>query len=153
MDTTQFVKSFDRLVRLYVYDHFTRTGQAPTIAEIAQTFSSPLPDIQAAFQRLVERKALVLQKESGEILMAEPFSAVPTPFRVETEEQSWWGNCIWDALGIPAMLNTDATIITSCGDCGEKMVLTIKYGFLRQGEGVVHYLVPARDWWRDVIFT
>jgi hypothetical protein len=36
--------------------------------------------------------------------MANPFSAVPTPFLVRSGDRSWYGNCIWDALGIPAML-------------------------------------------------
>lgn len=85
--------------------------------------------------------------------MAEPFSAIPTSFVVESGSRSWWGNCIWDALGIPAALGRDAKIVTSCADCGESMTLTVEEGRLSGSDGVVHYLVPARQWWPDVVFT
>ncbi len=110
-------------------------------------------DFDPAFQRLAEGKALVLQRESGEVLMAEPFSAVPTAFEVEIEDGTWWGNCIWDALGIPAMLGRDARVRTSCGDCGESMELLIRDGKLLPADGVIHYLMPVRRWWEDVVFA
>ena len=112
-----------------------------------------LARVAAAFERLGEGKALVLQPESGEVLMAEPFSAVPTAFEVESETGSWWGNCIWDALGIPAMLDCDARIRTSCADCGEAMTLEVRDGELLPATGVVHYALPASRWWQDIVFT
>ena len=89
--------------------------------------------------------------------MAEPFSAVPTAFAVESGGRSWWGNCIWDALGIPAMLQRDAVIRSSCPDCGEAMTLEVRDGRLRgaalPAAGVVHYSVPAHRWWEDVVYA
>jgi DNA-binding GntR family transcriptional regulator len=72
---------FDKHLRHAIYEHFVKTGQAPTIVHYAQAFSCSLADVQAAYQRLTDGRALVLQG-NGEILMAEPFSAVPTPFYV-----------------------------------------------------------------------
>jgi hypothetical protein len=85
--------------------------------------------------------------------MAEPFSAVPTPFVVQAGARRWWGNCVWDALGILAMLRADGQVLTSCGCCGRAMTLEVQDGALRDAPGVVHYAIPARDWWRDVVFT
>ena len=32
--------------------------------------------------------------------------------------RSYFGNCIWDALGVAAMLGEDVEIPAACGDCG-----------------------------------
>ncbi len=145
-------ESFDTKVRLHVYDHFIKSGRVPTLAEAAEALTSTASEVRAAYQRLADGKALVLQ-ENREILMAEPFSAVPTPFVVESGKRSWWANCIWDALGVPAMLKEDARILTSCGCCGDVMTLEVKEGRLLKAGGVAHFAIPARDWWKNVVFT
>ena len=142
----------DKQVRLQVYRHFLTTGHAPTRQEVAHALALPLPHIQSAYQRLSAGKALVLQK-SGEVLMAEPFSAVPTAFVVESGTRMWWGNCIWDALGIAALLKEDARVVTACGCCHEAMSLEIQAGTLLKIPGVVHFALPPRVWWDDVVFT
>ena len=145
-------ETFDKRVRLHIYNHFVEKGRAPSIIETATALSSSLTDIRAAYQRLADGRALVLQG-NGEILMAEPFSAVPTPFQVEVGKRSWWGNCIWDALGIPAMLNEDARIVTACGCCNDSMVLEVNKGSLVAASGIVHFAIPPKDWWKDVVFA
>ncbi len=152
MEHAQDNELFDKHVRRQIYTHFLKTGQAPTTGEIAKALSCPLLNVQAAYQRLAEGRALVLQK-NGEVLMAEPFSAIPTAFSVEVGKHTWWGNCIWDALGIPAMLKKDARILTSCGCCGEAMVLEVKDGSLLEIPGIVHFAIPPKDWWNDVVFA
>ncbi len=145
--------AFDSRIRLFVYRHFVEVGGAPARTEIARRMGASSDQVAAAFERLGEGKALVLQPESGEVLMAEPFSAVPTAFEVSSGGRHWWGNCIWDALGIPAMLGQDAKVRTSCADCGEAMELKVRGGELLPAAGVVHYSVPANRWWEDVVFT
>ncbi len=145
--------AFDSKVRLFVYRHFVEAGRAPSKVEVAERLRVDARRVTAAFERLGHGKALVIQPESGEVLMAEPFSAVPTAFVVETSDRGWWGNCIWDALGIPAMLKRDATVRTSCGDCGEAMTLEVRGGKLLPAAGVVHYSVPAHRWWEDVVYA
>ena len=89
-------QELDRLVRKFVYGTAMHRGSPPTMAETSAAFSVPLPDIRASFQHLAEGHILVLQPENGEILMANPFSAVPTPFLVELEAFACFGNCIWE---------------------------------------------------------
>lgn len=67
--------------------------------------------IRAGLRRLVETHAFCLQ-ENGELWRAAPFFAVSTAFPVEAGNRRWWGNCIWDALGIPAMLG--AALFSGC---------------------------------------
>lgn len=85
--------------------------------------------------------------------MAHPLSAVPTPFAVETERGSFYGNCIWDGLGAIAMLGRDGRVETACPDCGEPLVFTVRDGELEPVEAVVHYAVPAGRWWEDIGFS
>ena len=145
-------QTFDIRVRAHVYDVTMRTGAPPTSAEVARGMSLSGDDVRAAFRRLADAHVLVLKPDTGEILMANPFSAVPTPFLVETEKFSAYGNCIWDALGIPAMLGVDARIITSCADCGASAEIMISGGEVN-GDGILHFAIPARDWWNDIVFT
>jgi hypothetical protein len=145
--------TFDKQIRRYVYDHFIKVGQAPTLVETAAALTSSLLEVEAAHRRLAEGRALVLQAATAEVLMAPPFSAIPTPFKVEVGDRSWWGNCIWDALGIPAMLKEDVRISTSCGDCNEAMVLTIKDEALLETSGLIHFALPAKQWWSNIVFT
>ncbi len=144
---------FDRRVRLATYRHFVDTGAAPTPAEVAAPLGSTAEAVQEAWTRLAAEHVFVRQPGTGALWMAMPFSAVPTGFRVHAAGRSWWANCAWDALGIPAMLGVPARIDASCGDCAEPMVIETGDGGLARGEGVVHFAVPARDWWDDIGFT
>ncbi len=143
---------FDKQVRHYIYEHFVKTGQAPTLLQCAQAFACPIAEVRAAYQRLADGRALVLQS-NGEILMAEPFSAVPTAFYVEVGDHAWWGNCMWDALGIAAMLKEDARVVTACGCCNDAMIVEIRNGKLVGTSGLVHFAIPPRDWWNNVVFA
>jgi hypothetical protein len=152
MTQTSQPSLFDKQVRRYIYEYFVQQQQAPAMLQCAQALASDVSQIEAAFRRLAEGKALVLQN-NGEILMAEPFSAVPTAFYVEAGAYAWWGNCIWDALGIPAMLKQDARIVTACGCCNDAMTVEIRDGELFNASGVVHFAIPPKEWWKDVVFA
>lgn len=143
----------DKEVRRLIFDTLMRTGRAPSSAEVASSLAAPQESVRASFQRLADAHMLLLQRASSEILMAGPFSAVPTPFQVQSGGVSYWGNCIWDALGIPAMLHQDALITTACGDCGEAMQLTIDGGNLAPADGIIHFAIPARRWWDNLVYT
>ena len=143
----------DKEVRRLIFDTLMRTGQAPLTTEIASTLGAPHESVRQSFQRLAGAHMLLLQRASGEILMAGPFSAVPTAFHVRSGGISYWGNCIWDALGIPAMLHQDALITTACGDCGEAMQLDIEGGTLAPADGLIHFAIPARRWWDNLVYT
>ncbi len=145
--------SLDIEVRRIIYDGFLAQGAAPGKKLIARLLNLPEPDIDAAFERLGEAHQLVLQPESREVLMANPFSVVPTAFKVTCGTRSWWANCIWDALGVSAMIGQDGVVETSCPDCGEALRLEIKASRLQPAEGLVHFSVPAARWWEDIIYT
>lgn len=135
----------DDETRFLIYDITMREGAPPTQARLGA-------DAVESMKRLAAARMLVLQPETDEILMAGPFSAVPTPFRVTLDAFSCYGNCIWDALGIAAMLRKDASIETSCGDCGAATCIGVRDGKV-SGDGFMHFALPPRMWWQDIVFT
>ncbi len=139
-------------IRAFVYDTCRTRGLPPSIADTAANLDRSPAEVQAAFRRLAEDHVLVLQP-NGEVLMANPFSAVPTPFSVRAGSVMAYANCIWDALGIPAMLECDAEISTSCGCCGARLHLEVAAGSVHSEADVVHFAVPARHWWDNIVFT
>jgi hypothetical protein len=140
-------------IRRHVYETVLATGLPPLACEVAASLGLDEAEVRDSFERLAAGRVLVLQEESREILMAPPFSAVPTPFPVETAGRRYWGNCIWDALGVLALLKRDGSIAASCGCCGLSLSLRVQDGALRPAEGVVHFALPARRWWEDIVFT
>ena len=141
----------DSALRLHIYDEIVRTSEAPSLTALARQFGVPEQGVRTALRRLHDAHVLVLQP-SDEVLMANPFSAVPTPFVTEAGDRRWFGNCIWDGLGILATLHADGRVLTSCACCGEAMTLGVREGVLT-GDGMVHFALPARRWWDDIVFN
>ena len=141
----------DSTLRLHIYDEIVRTSEAPSVAALANKFGAPITDVRAALRRMHDAHMLVLQP-SGELLMANPFSAVPTPFVTEVGGRRWFGNCVWDALGILATLHANGRVLTACAGCGDAMALEVHDAVLTGG-GIVHFALPARRWWDDIVFN
>jgi hypothetical protein len=142
-----------REVRLYVFGEAANTGIVPQPPGIAAALGRLQTEVEQALRQLAAGKVLILAPNDGNIWAANPFCAVPSPFRVESRGKTYWGICIWDALGIVAALDTDATIRTSCGDCSEPMLLEVAAGKLKRSQGLIHFAVPAHHWWDNIGFT
>ena len=139
-------------LRNATYGRFVALGRAPKAAEIAAAIERSESDVRDGWRRLHDAHALVLDG-SGEIRMANPFSAVPTAFRVEAAGKSWFANCAWDAFGIGAALRVDSLIDTDCADCHDPIRLAVRDGRPDDTDLVFHVLVPAISWWQDIGFT
>jgi hypothetical protein len=89
----------------------------------------------------------------GALRMANPFSAVPTRFRVHTLGRWWFANCAWDSFGICAALNSDGHISTTCPDCDDSIEIDVADAQPSDTSLLFHSLVPASRWWDDIVFT
>ena len=138
-------------VRVEIYKYIVAHTVVPTIEKLSQVINQPLGAIQNAVRLLADAHALVLQP-TGEILMANPFSAVPTGFEVTIGKRKWWGNCIWDSLGIVSAVGGDGDVDTACGCCGLAMRVQVRQQDVL-GVGIVHFAIPARHWWDDIVFN
>ena len=144
----------DLHIRSHVYSSFVRDGSVSTPGATGVELGLAESEVAEAYRRLHDAHALVLQPDGTEIRMLHPFSAVETTYRVEAGRRSWFANCAWDALGIPGALHGDGRIESACPDCGETLELEVRDGELVRGrELLVHFVVPARRWWDDIVFT
>jgi len=147
-------EELDKHVRLQLYERFLSVGSPPTAAETAEALAIPRNEAEEAYRRLEQGHVIVLAPGTTNVWMANPLSAVPTRFRVVTDNgRSWWGNCVWDALGILAMVGSDGAVDTSCPDCGEKIELRVEDRELQPVDAVIHFAVPAARWWENIAFT
>ena len=140
-------------IRNVTYRTFVELGRAPTADEVAAPARLSRADVDTAWAELDHAHALVLNPATSEIRMANPFSAVPTAYRVRAAERWWYGNCAWDALGICAALHVDGEIEASCPDCGETIALGLRDQRVDDELLLFHCLVPAAHWWDDIVFT
>jgi hypothetical protein len=143
----------DIMVRNATYALFAELGRAPTADDVAQRAGSDAGDVAAVWRRLHDAHALVLDVETGALRMANPFSAVPTSYRVQAGGRWWDANCAWDAFGICAALHTDGRIESACPDCDRPIEVAVRDGRPDDEDLVFHCLVPAARWWDDIVFT
>jgi alkylmercury lyase-like protein len=123
----------------HIFREFADTGLPPelTKAELAE---------------LAAAHAVVLDG-AGRIAFANPFAARPSNSRVQTPSGSYDAVCVWDALGIAALLGPTARIETRCPDCSAPLSLEVRDGDLVPTGYAVHFLVPAARWYDDIAFT
>jgi hypothetical protein len=147
------VDARDLELRNLTYALLVERGRVPAAGEVAARAGTSREDVVAGWRRLHDVHALVLDPTTDEIRMANPFSAVATPFRVRARDRWWDANCAWDAFGVCAALHADGTIETACPDCGEQLTIDVRDGRPSDDALLFHCLVPAARWWDDIAFT
>jgi len=145
------MNSFERLVRVVVIQALRDTSLAPSAAQVAATLGAGEPDVSSALRSLAKEHRLALVPGTDKVWMAHPFSGVETDFVVSIGKRRWFANCVWDGLAILALLG-DGFLDTHSPATGEPMRFQVRDGRVL-GEGLVHFLVPARSFWDDIGFT
>ena len=145
--------AFDNDVRLTLYRFFLENGRPPVAAEIGAALDARPVQVEEALKRLHDAHVLVLAPGTPYVWMANPLSALPTPYRVAAGGRGFWANCVWDALGAVAMLGGTGTVTAKCGDCGDDLQLEVRDGEVASSDYLVHFAVPAAHWWDDIGFN
>jgi DNA-binding transcriptional MocR family regulator len=140
-------------IRAFVYRHFADTTRAPSVDETADAFALTHDQAASAYEALHARHALFLEPGRHEIRMANPFSNIETPFRVQAGDKTYFANCAWDSLGIPAALHSDADVEAVCAHSGEQILLQVRDGQVSDSVVLAHFLVPFERWYADLIST
>lgn len=140
-------------IRTFIYDHFAQTTHAPSINETALRFDLTREEAASVFKELHQRHALFLAANMHDILMANPFSGVETTFRVHVNGKTYFANCAWDSLGIPAALHVDAEIEAFCSQSRASIRISVEDGKVSKSDVLTHFLVPFKHWYDDLIFT
>ena len=145
--------SLDWSERQVVSASTAERGRPPAFHEAAAALGISAGRTRDAYRRLHERHALFLVPGGVRIRMAHPFSGVPSEFRFFSGGREYWANCAWDMLGIPAALHADARIEAACAEDDQPVVITVEGGHVHGHREVVHFPLPFRQWYDDLIAT
>ena len=145
--------TLDDDVRVFVYRFMVDQGRPPMPVEIGTALGTGSAEIEDALKRLAEAHVLVLAPGTPYIWLANPLSALPSPFPVTVGERKYFGVCIWDALGVIAMLGDEGSVTSLCPDCGDELTLGVRAGEIERSDYVVHFALPAGHWWDDIGYT
>jgi hypothetical protein len=140
-------------LRIHIYDVLLQRGSPPSIDELAGTFDVSAPEAIEAITALKVGKTVLQHPRTGEIWMAGPFASDATPYRVTGQRASWFANCAWDMLGVAMIAQETVTIDALCGDCAEPIQLRSAPDVPPADPLLVHFLLPARQWYDDIGFT
>jgi hypothetical protein len=144
----------DDALRAFVYDHIIVRGAVPPSSEIAAYFDGDAAQVRDRLAALEVGKTILVHPATHEIWMAGPFSAAPTQYKLSDGKTTWYANCAWDMLGVAMLVDRPLLAETHCADCGER--IAVECDPLHppsECQAVVHFLVPARQWYDDIGFT
>jgi hypothetical protein len=136
-----------------IISFFLERRHPPTIREVASHFRCDEVAARNGLRVLAENHGVVLHPNTDEIWVAHPFSAAPTTFVVNSRNRKWWGNCAWCSLGVAQLAGGTATIETRIGALDEQATIRIENGKIIDTDFVVHFPIPMRQAWDNVIYT
>lgn len=139
--------------RHFVYTFFAEHTIPPTVQDTARALQITVEHARALYQELNARHALLLMPGTHTIRMANPFSGVPTGFRVQVGAKNYYANCAWDSFGIAAALHADATIDAFCSNTQEPLRFYLRAGKIFGESAVMYFRVPFANWYADLVFT
>jgi hypothetical protein len=134
----------DGRVHREVIEAFVRLG-------VASRLGISRDEAIESLRRLHEGHGLVLHPGSTAIWVAPPFSASPTGVWVASGPRGWWAPCMWCAMGIVVLAAPDAAIHVRLGGERQEARIVVQNGQLASEDLPVHFAVPARDAWNNVI--
>src|ERR1700756_255978 len=99
--------SLARAMRKFVFDHFLEQAVPPVLEQLMERYHLHRDEAFAILRALEDARHLKLVPGTQRILMAFPFSAVATPFRVTRPviSRRYYANCAWDAVAFHSMLH------------------------------------------------
>lgn len=139
--------------RHFVYAFWVEHERAPTAHDAARELNIEIEHARALYRELDARHALLLMPGTDFIRMANPFSGVPTGFRVKVGEKKYYANCAWDSFGIAAALHADATIEAFCSNTQEPLRFHVRDRKISGDSAVMYFRVPFANWYDDLVFT
>ncbi len=151
------MEPIDQAVRKFVFDYFLERTHAPVLEEIAPYLGLDLPTAMESLRRLEAGHHLKLLDGTSRILMAFPFSAIATPYRVtRSNGRRYFANCAWDSIAFHPMLAEPIQIDSFCAHCGDPVRFGVEHGRGVRMEDelpLVQLRLPAAQWWNDITRT
>jgi hypothetical protein len=143
-------------VRLRIFEHFLEHARPPVVEELMTELSLDREEVTGVLEGLVAARHIALVPGSARILMAFPFSAIATPFRVTTHGREYDANCAWDAVAFHAMLGEKVRIDSFCHHCATPIHIELEDGHatrVEPAETVIYLALRPTQWWENIVTT
>jgi hypothetical protein len=143
-------------VRKFVFDHFLEHATPPVVEQVMTEFSLSRDEATDVLRSLEAARHIALVNGTARILMAFPFSAIATPFRVSLRDRTYFANCAWDAIAFHAMLGDEVRIDSFCHHCAIPIEIEMRAGRAMRVEppdALVYLALPPARWWEDITTT
>jgi len=121
-------ETLQKTVRKYVYDYFLERERAPVIEEIMEKFHLDRMKAHQVLLGIEQAHNLSLVPGTQRILMAHPFSAIATPFKVTIGSKTYYANCAWDSVAFHVMLSQDIRVDSFCHHCAKPIKINLEHG-------------------------
>jgi alkylmercury lyase len=125
-----------------------RLGRRPAAGEIAAS-AGMRPDVVSAELRRLAASGEANLDEEGHVVAVAGLSVVPARHDLLLAGRPLHTWCAWDAIGIPAALDEDATIATRCGWCDRPIRIQLSRGGVVGAPAAALWFPsrPARGGW------
>jgi hypothetical protein len=145
-----------RADRKFIFDHFLEYTTAPPLEEIMQRFKLTRNEAFESFKELEADHHILPVPGTQRILMANPYSAVSTPFRVYVKRKRFFANCAWDSVSLHVMLGLDARVESFCHHCAEPIEISLSEGEVKSSKPsspLIFLSTPVSRWYDNLINT
>lgn len=127
-------------------------GDAPDTAALSEAAGLDHETTGSVLAQLAERGLVVLESEGGRVIGSWGLSLVPTNHRLRIRGRDFHTWCALDAVGIPAGLREDASIVSQCHECGKPVLFDMVGGAVTRTEpDDVHLWVVPSEGARSVV--
>jgi len=143
-------------VRKFIFDHFVDQAAPPVVEQLMTGVSLSRDDATEVLRGLEGARHIALVKGTARVLMAFPFSAVATPFRVTVRDRQYFANCAWDAIAFHAMLGDNLRVDSFCHHCATPIEIEMTDGraaHVEPPDALVYLALRPTQWWADIVTT
>lgn len=125
-------------------DAVVATGSVPAMAELVERLGIGEDAIRSGLATLAAADYLALDV-AGRVTCLYPFSTAPTPHGVIIGGRRRSAMCAIDALGVPAMLDTEFAVEGRCAVCEAPIALRVRPGAVITSTPESAMVVARRD--------
>jgi hypothetical protein len=153
LDVNEIIKG----VRYYIYRYFIENSKAPVLEDIMIIFNRTKSEIIKILNELEELHHLKLVPGVSRILMAWPFSNIPTQYIISTESgKNYYANCAWDSIAFHIILNQSIKITAFCYHCDHSINISVSNNKIIKENPtttIINFSKPIAQWMDNVIDT
>lgn len=132
---------------------FVERGFPPTPADLAAEAGLSPAAAASELRALADSHGVVFHPHCPEVWICHPFATYPMGWWVEKGTRGWFTNCAWCALGVCALVGGESRVHTLIGGEAKKVSFAVGASGPTGGDTVVHFAVPPKRAWENVLFT